>query len=104
MASPTPPAGPRKGQENVKTPSEQMLQNILDRLPTPTTPLERIYELKEELAGIDKQCNYYFYSFLFNEMKTFNLYFSTNNIRCNSCCSKTTSCIKCCKSIFTCCI
>lgn len=56
MTSALPPSGPKKGQEAVKTPSEQMLQNILDRLPIPSTPLERIYELKEEINALEKQC------------------------------------------------
>lgn len=55
MSSPAPPTLPKKGQENIKVPSELILQNIMDRLPNPSNPLERTYELKEELNTMEKQ-------------------------------------------------
>lgn len=107
MSSALPPSGPKKGQESVKTPSEQMLQNILDRLPIPSTPLERIYELKDEITAIEKQCKSIFQKFfclyfIYKLTSIFISVFSTSYFRCNTCCSKTTSCFKCSKSIFTC--
>ena len=38
---------------------EDMLQAILDRLNMPSMPLERTYELKDELNVVDKQCTYF---------------------------------------------
>jgi hypothetical protein len=34
---------------------EEMLQKMLETIPLPTLPLDRIYEFKEELNVIDKQ-------------------------------------------------
>jgi hypothetical protein len=56
MSSPAPPTAPKKGQEQMKVPSEIILQNILDRLPIPSNSLERTYELKDELGATEKQC------------------------------------------------
>jgi hypothetical protein len=56
MSSPAPPSVPKKNSENVKVPSEQILQNLLDRLPLPSNALERTYEIKDELVSVEKQC------------------------------------------------
>lgn len=34
---------------------EEMLQNMLEVVPLPSLPLERIYEFKDELTSLDKQ-------------------------------------------------
>lgn len=61
MSSPAPPTAPKKGQELIKVPSEIVLQNILDRLPNPSNPLERSYEIKEEIIAMEKQCKLFYY-------------------------------------------
>jgi hypothetical protein len=58
MSSPAPPSVPKKNSDGVKVPSEQILQNILDRLPLPSNPLERTYEIKDELVSVEKQCTH----------------------------------------------
>jgi hypothetical protein len=63
MASSAAPVPPKRPQDAKKEASEILLQNMFDRMPSPSTPLERTADFRDEVTGVEQKCKAIIHNF-----------------------------------------